>query len=104
LGISERFTVKLHKVKYELNASILALSAQFFIYRVTNWAFLTVNGLRCFSNSVIPFSKSLKDLVFLGQQKRVENRLVFWWVLALAFVLSDPTMCQPVCKSNIILC
>jgi len=46
LGISERFTVKLQKVKCELNTSNIVLSAQFFIYRVTNWAFLSVNGLR----------------------------------------------------------
>ena len=55
LGVTERFTVKSYKVKCELNTSYLAPSAQFFIYRVTNWAFLSVNGLRLFFNSVIPF-------------------------------------------------
>ena len=41
LGITERFTIKPHKVKYELNTPNLALSAQFFIYRVTSWPFLS---------------------------------------------------------------
>jgi len=34
LGITERYTVKPHKVKCELHTSNLALTAQFFIYRV----------------------------------------------------------------------
>ena len=46
LGISERFTVKPHKVKCEQQPLNLVLPAQFFIYLVTNWAFFfSVNGL-----------------------------------------------------------
>nr|AOE13590.1 hypothetical protein [uncultured bacterium] len=69
LGITERFTVKLHKVKCGLNISNIALSAQFFIYRVTNWVFLSGNGLRYFFNLGIPFLYVFKRFSFLVSAK-----------------------------------
>jgi len=71
---------------------------------VTNWAFLSVNGLRLFFNSVILFSTVFKRFSFFSVGKKgKEYRLALWRVLALALALSDPTMCQPVCVSNLFL-
>lgn len=54
---------------------------------VTNWAFLPVNGLSLFFNSVIPFSLSLKHLVFLVSAKSVlADRQALWQDLGLVLV------------------
>ena len=53
-GNTERFTVKLHKTKCELQCLITVVSAQFFIYRVTNWtSFLSSDIPLIFSNSTV---------------------------------------------------
>ncbi|MFZ4401894.1 MAG: hypothetical protein ACOYO1_17830, partial [Bacteroidales bacterium] len=63
----------------------LPLSARLLLARVTNWAFLSVNGLRYVFNSVIPFSLSLKDLVFsVSARSAMADRQALWQVLVLA--------------------
>jgi hypothetical protein len=49
-----------------------------------HWRFLSVNGLRYISNSVIPYFSVFKDLVFLASKKIMYTMQALWQVLVLA--------------------